>query len=104
VVPALLQVSQSHGSISCQVLPAIDGDDGAGDAAHAVADQERSQSAHVVDVHQMVVRRNCCGGGEEFVEAVDPGGGSGADRTGRDRVCADAFRAQFGGGVADRAL
>jgi hypothetical protein len=52
------------------VLPAIDWDDRPGDMARAVADQERSQSANVVDIHQMVAR--CRGGSssDEFVEAV----------------------------------
>jgi hypothetical protein len=39
------------------MLTAIDRDDGPGDAARAVADQERSESADVGDVYQLVLRR-----------------------------------------------
>ena len=44
--------------MSCDcMLTAIDRDDGPGDAARAVADQERSESADVGDVYQLVLRR-----------------------------------------------
>jgi hypothetical protein len=79
-------------SLSCdQVLPAIDRDNRTGDVARAIADQERSQSAEVVDVHQLVVRRSGGLSGQQFVEAGDPAGGSGADSPRRDRVRTDTF-------------
>ena len=78
--------------MSCdRVLPAIHGNDRACDAARAIAVQERSQSADVVDVHQLVVRRSGGLSGQQFVEAGDPAGGSGADSPRRDRVRTDTF-------------
>jgi hypothetical protein len=79
-------------SLSCdQVLPAIDRDNRTGDVARAIADQERSQSAEVVDVHQLVVLRSGGLSGQQFVEAGDPAGGSGAVSPRRDRVRTDTF-------------
>ncbi len=67
--------------MSCdRVLPAIHGNDRAGDAACAVADQERRQSADVIDVDQLVLGRSGGLRGQQFIEVGDPAGGSGADR------------------------
>ena len=53
-MPARLPLTLA-GSISCdQMLPAIDGDKGASDAAGTVADLERSKRAVVVEVNQMM--------------------------------------------------
>ena len=91
--------------MSCdRVLTAIDRDGGPGDAARAVADQKRSQSADVLNVDKLVLRRSGGFRSQHFIEMRDPTGRPGADGAGRDRVGANAFWSELRGCVTDRAF
>jgi hypothetical protein len=75
------------------MLTSINGDDRSGDVACAVAYEKRGESADIVDINQMMLRRRGRRGIEQFIEAVDSAGGSGTDGPRRDRVRADSLRA-----------
>jgi cytochrome c553 len=69
--------------------PAIKRDDGSGDAARAVANQKRRQSANVIDVPQLVLGRSSGLRGQESVEVSNPVSGPGANCPRGDRVGAN---------------
>lgn len=91
--------------MSCdRVLTAIDRDDGPGDAASTVADQERSQGADVLNVDKLVLRRSGGFRSQHFIEMRDPTARPGADGAGRNCVGANAFWSELHSCVTDRAF
>ena len=79
------------------MLTAIDRDDGPGDAARAIADQERSQGADVLNVDKLALWRSGGFRSQHFIEMRDPTARPGADGAGRNCVGANAFWSELHG-------
>src|SRR5690606_30749694 len=83
------------------VEAAVDVEDLAADARSQIGAQEGCRVADFLDGHVAAQRGLALVGGEHLAEALDAGGGQGADRAGGDGVDASAFRAKAAGQVAD---
>jgi hypothetical protein len=78
------------------VVAGIDIDRVAGHQASRIVREERRRNTDIVDRHEAPRRRLAAGLAQQVVEGWDPRGRAGREGPGRDRVNANALRAELG--------
>lgn len=84
-----------------KMLATINGNNRTGHALGGVADQKASQRAHVVNIHEHMLRcdgRSLC---EKVVEAIDAASRSRSDGSRRNGVNANTLASELGGNITN---